>query len=32
MRDKLEKLLDAYKRRAAKDYAFPSEGFRNVRL
>lgn len=27
-----EKLLDAYKRRAAKDYAFPSEGFRNVRL
>lgn len=27
-----EKLLDAYKRSAAKDYAFPSEGFRNVRL
>ena len=27
-----ETLLDAYKRRAATDYAFPSEGFRNVRL
>ncbi|MBQ6915774.1 MAG: hypothetical protein IJU94_00110 [Clostridia bacterium] len=27
-----EKLLDAFKRRAAKDYALPSGGFRNVRL
>ena len=27
-----EQLLDAYKRQAAKDYAFPAEGFRNVRL
>ena len=27
-----EKLLDAFKRQSAKDYAFTSEGFRNVRL
>ena len=27
-----EKLLDAFRRQAAKDYALPAEGFRNVRL
>ena len=27
-----EKLLDAFRRRAAKDYSLPSGGFRNVRL
>ena len=27
-----ESLLDAYKRQAAKDYALPDGGFRNVRL